>query len=41
MTVTSGESDLGGTGTVVSQVGVDVSGPVNVIVAAPGRGKMS
>lgn len=39
--VASGESLLGGTGTVVSQVGVDVSGPVNVMIDAPGGGMMS
>lgn len=37
----SGESDLGGTGTVVTHVGVNVRGPVKVIVWALGGGIIS
>jgi hypothetical protein len=41
ITVGSGELDLGGTTTAEMYVGAPVSGPVNVIVAAPGGGIIS
>lgn len=41
ITFTPGVSVCVGTGTVLIQVGVEVSGPVNVIVEAPGGGIMS
>lgn len=41
VTVGSGESVFGGTGTMLMYVGVDVRGPVNVIVATPGGGMIS